>query len=52
MEGTIGTIAPGAAADLIVLDGNPFDDVTLLGSDGAHMRAIMARGRFVKNELG
>ena len=52
MEGTIGTIAPGAFADLIVVDGNPLDDVTLLGSDGAHLRAIMARGRFVKNELG
>ncbi|MBN9020963.1 MAG: amidohydrolase family protein [Rhizobiales bacterium] len=52
MEGLIGTIAPGAFADLIVVDGNPLDDVTLLGSDGAHMRAIMARGRFVKNELG
>ncbi len=52
MERRIGTIAPGAFADLIVVDGNPLDDVTLLGNDGAHMRAIMARGRFYKNELG
>jgi len=52
LEGRIGTIAPGAFADLIVVDGDPLADVTLLGSDGAHLRAIMARGRFYKNELG
>ncbi len=51
MEDRIGTIAPGALADLIVVDGNPLDDVTLLGSDGAHLPAIMARGRFVRNAL-
>jgi imidazolonepropionase-like amidohydrolase len=49
MEGRIGTIAAGA--HFIVVDGNPLADVTLLGNDGAHMRAIMARGRFYKNEL-
>jgi imidazolonepropionase-like amidohydrolase len=51
MEGKIGTIAPGAFADLIVVDGDPLADIALLGSDGAHMSAIMARGIFRKNEL-
>jgi imidazolonepropionase-like amidohydrolase len=52
MEGKIGTIAPGAFADLIVVDGDPLADITLLADDGAHMPAIMARGTFRKNDLG
>lgn len=47
----IGTIEPGKAADLIVVDGNPLEDILSLGGDGARMPAIMARGRFVKNQL-
>jgi imidazolonepropionase-like amidohydrolase len=30
MEGLIGTITPGAFADLIVVDGNPLSDLALL----------------------
>jgi len=52
MEGKIGTIAPGAFADLIVVDGDPLADITLLAHDGAHMPAIMARGAFRKHALG
>ncbi len=51
MEGEIGVIAPGAFADLIIVDGDPYADITLLAEDGAHLPAIMARGRFAKNEL-
>ena len=51
MEGKIGTIAHGAFADLIVVDGDPYADITLLTGDGAHMPAIMARGQFQKNAL-
>jgi imidazolonepropionase-like amidohydrolase len=52
MEGRLGVIAPGALADLLVVDGNPLDDLKLLQDDGAHMPAIMARGAFVKDQLG
>ncbi|WP_308916610.1 amidohydrolase family protein [Jannaschia sp. LMIT008] len=52
MEGRIGTIAPDANADLIVMDGDPLDDLSLLKGQGAHMRAIMKDGAFVKSELG
>ncbi len=51
MEGEIGVIAPGAFADLVVVDGDPYADITLLAKDGAHLPAIMVRGRFAKNEL-
>ncbi|WP_133770636.1 metal-dependent hydrolase family protein [Enterovirga rhinocerotis] len=51
MEGEIGTIAEGAQADLIVVEGNPLSDLALLTHQGAHMPAIMKAGRFVKEEL-
>ncbi|MCX5479932.1 amidohydrolase family protein [Kaistia geumhonensis] len=51
MEGEVGVIQPGAAADLLVVDGDPYADIACLAHDGAHMPAIMSRGRFVKNSL-
>jgi imidazolonepropionase-like amidohydrolase len=51
MRGEIGVIAPGAYADLLVVDGDPLGDISLLQADGGHMPAIMARGKFFKNEL-
>jgi imidazolonepropionase-like amidohydrolase len=51
MEGEIGVLAPGAKADLLVVDGNPLEDLALLQNQGAAMRAIMRDGRFFKNEL-
>jgi imidazolonepropionase-like amidohydrolase len=51
MEGKIGTVAPGAFADLIVVDGDPVADLSLLEDQGRHMPAIMKGGVFAKNEL-
>jgi imidazolonepropionase-like amidohydrolase len=48
MTGQIGTIAAGAFADLVVVDGDPLKDIALLQCDGAHMPLIMAGGRLVK----
>ena len=44
MEGKVGVIAPGAFADLIVVDGNPLKDLELLTQQGAHMKLIMQGG--------
>jgi imidazolonepropionase-like amidohydrolase len=52
MEGEIGVVAPGAHADLVVVDGDPLRDLSLLTRQGAHLPAIMKGGAFVKNELG
>ncbi len=46
-----GTLAPGKLADLIVVDGDPLSDISLLGADGKHIKAVIARGRFFKNEI-
>ncbi|ACL56541.1 metal-dependent hydrolase family protein [Methylobacterium nodulans] len=51
LSGRIGTIAPGAEADLIVVDGDPLADLSLLTGQGRHLPLILARGRLHKNEL-
>lgn len=48
MEGQIGTIAPGAHADIIAVEGNPLRDLSLLTQQGAHMPLIMKGGAVVK----
>jgi imidazolonepropionase-like amidohydrolase len=48
MEGEIGTVAPAAFADLIVVDGNPLSDLSLLTGQGQHMPIIMKDGAFIK----
>ena len=51
MHGQVGCIAPGAHADLIVVDGDPLKDIGLLAANGRHLGAIVRGGAIVKNEL-
>ena len=50
-EGKLGIIAAGAIADLLVIDGNPLDDLGLLQDQGRHMPVIMQAGKLHKNLL-
>src|SRR5918994_6597964 len=50
-EGKLGVVEPGAYADLIVVDGDPLQDLSVLTGQGRHMPAIMKGGHFVKDEL-
>lgn len=50
--GKLGVIAPGAIADILVVNGNPLEDITVLTGQGEGLAAIMKDGRFFKNELG
>jgi imidazolonepropionase-like amidohydrolase len=50
-EGKIGEIVPDAFADMLVVDGDPYRDLTRLQDQGRHIKAIMLNGQFVKNEL-
>ena len=52
MEGEIGCIAPGAHADLLVVDGDPMRDISLLAADGRALRMVVRGGAVVKDELG
>jgi imidazolonepropionase-like amidohydrolase len=47
----LGIVAPGALADLVVVDGDPLKDLGLLQDQGVHMPAIVKGGVFVKNQL-
>jgi imidazolonepropionase-like amidohydrolase len=47
-DGELGCIAPGAQADLLLVDGNPLADISLLAADGLKLAAIMKGGAFVK----
>ena len=48
MSGELGCIQAGAFADLLVVDGNPLQDLGLLQEQGRHLAYIMKGGRFVK----
>ena len=50
-EGKLGTIAPGAFADLLVVDGDPLRNLGLFKDGGPHLSAIMKAGKFHKNTL-
>lgn len=51
MEDEIGTLAPGAYADLLIVDGNPLEDITVLERHDECLSAIMKGGVFYKNRL-
>jgi imidazolonepropionase-like amidohydrolase len=51
LEGEIGALKPGYSADLLVVDGDPYQDITVLEQNGARIKAIMRGGRFFKREL-
>jgi imidazolonepropionase-like amidohydrolase len=50
--GELGVIAPGACADLLVVDGNPLKDLGVFQDQGARIPVVMQAGRFHRNRLG
>ena len=50
-EGELGTIRPGAYADLLAVEGNPLEDLGLFQKQGAHLPLIVKGGKLHKNEL-
>lgn len=51
-RGRLGVIEAGAFADLIVLDGNPLEDIDLVADPDRTMKVIMKDGRIHKDTLG
>ncbi len=49
-ESLLGRIAPGCEADLLIVDGDPLEDIAILAKDGRGVRTIMKAGRFHKRE--
>jgi imidazolonepropionase-like amidohydrolase len=50
-EGVLGEVSVGACADIIVIDGNPLTDLSLLEGQGEHICLIMKGGQIYKNRL-
>ncbi len=50
-DGKLGVVAPGAYADLLVVDGDPLKDIGLLAANGTHLSVIVREGEVVKNQL-
>lgn len=51
MKDQLGVVAPGALADLIVLDQNPLQDLSFFDAEGTHVRMVIKNGEVMKNEL-
>jgi imidazolonepropionase-like amidohydrolase len=44
-------VAPGALADLLVVDGNPLHDIRVLTTPQRSLKLIMKNGRIYRNEF-
>jgi imidazolonepropionase-like amidohydrolase len=51
MEGKLGTLAAGAYADILVVNGNPLKDLGVFQNQGRDLHAIMKNGKFHKHQL-
>lgn len=49
-SGRLGCVRKGAIADLLVLDGNPLADISLLGDGGKRIAVIMKEGKLYKSD--
>lgn len=45
--GELGVLAEGAHADILLVDGNPMEDATVLAEPEAHLRTVIQAGRVV-----
>jgi len=50
--GTLGVIEEGAYADMILVDGNPLEDLNLIRDYANNFKVIMKDGQIWKNTLG
>lgn len=51
LVGEVGVVAPGALADLLVVDGNPLEDIRVLTTPQRSLKLVMKGGQVYKNEL-
>jgi imidazolonepropionase-like amidohydrolase len=49
--GTVGVIKEGALADLLIVEGNPLEDISVLAEPKENLRLIMKGGKVYKNTL-
>lgn len=47
----LGEVKPGASADLLLVNGNPLDDLSVLGGQGDHLDLIVRAGKIITNRI-
>ena len=50
LENEVGTIEPGKLADMIIVNGNPLDDISILQND-SQIALVMQGGQILKSTL-
>jgi len=50
-EGKLGAIEEGALADILIVDGNPLENIELIEDPATNFLVIMKDGKIYKNEL-
>ena len=50
-QGPLGVISEGAYADLLIVDGNPLENIELLANPKMNLKLIMKDGKIYKNKL-
>jgi imidazolonepropionase-like amidohydrolase len=50
--GKLGVVEQGALADLLLVDGNPLDNINLIADPAKNFKVIMKDGKVYKNTLG
>ena len=50
-RGKLGVVEPGALADLLLVDGNPLQDLNLIADPAKNFVVIMKDGKIYKNTL-
>jgi imidazolonepropionase-like amidohydrolase len=50
--GKLGVVEQGALADLLLVDGNPLENISLIADPASNFKVIMKDGQIYKNTLG
>ena len=50
-KGQLGTISPGAYADILIVEGDPLADLGVMLHPEKNLKLIMKGGSIIKNEL-
>jgi len=50
-EGELGVLAAGALADVLLVDGNPLDDISVLAEPDKHLQLVLKAGRIVEGSV-
>ena len=50
-DGKLGVVEQGALADLLLVDGNPLENINLIADPAKNFKIIMKDGKIYKNAL-